>query len=70
MLTTCTRCGKQKEVVAKLKDYEELKAALIGIIRYLDCEAFFEENACYTKEDIENTLQETIKDAMKEYYSK
>ena len=57
-------------MAAKLKNYEELKAALIEVIRYLDCGAFFEENACYTKEDIENILQETVKDAMNEYYSK
>jgi putative component of membrane protein insertase Oxa1/YidC/SpoIIIJ protein YidD len=57
-------------MVVKLKNYEELKAALVEIIRYLDCEAFFEEGACYTEEDIKDTLHGTVDEAMEEYYSK
>jgi len=57
-------------MAVEIKNYEELKDALIRVIEYLDSETPLEENLCYSKDDIKDYLREVVSDAIKEYYSK
>lgn len=54
----------------RIKNYLELKDALVGVIRYLDTGAFLVDNVCYGKPEIKKYLGEVVKDAMDEYYKK
>ena len=53
-----------------INNYEDFKEVIRAMIRYLDSEAFFEENLNYDKEDVKKYLDEVINDAMCDYYGK